>query len=252
MRNIKLIIEYDGTNFNGWQVQKVESRKSKVKIRTVQETLEQALKQILQEKIKLAGSGRTDSGVHALGQVANFKTKSRMPVVDIKRALNAVLPEDIVIHKVEEAALKFHARFKAKSKIYRYAILNRSYRSTRENNFSFFYPRNLNLNLMCQEAKHLVGNKDLKSFQATDKKDRSSRRIIKNIRIHKKGDFIFIDIESNGFLYKMARNIAGTLIEVGRGKLPVGSLPLILKSKDRKTAGPTAPACGLTLLEVKY
>ena len=190
--------------------------------------------------------------MHALGQVANFHTKSKMPVADIKRALNAVLPEDVVIHKTEQAPMKFHARFGAQSKIYRYAILNRQHRSTRDNRFAFFYPWKLNLNLMRQEARHLLGKRNFKSFQAADKKLRPAQRHLKDICVRKKGDFIYIDIESRGFLYKMARNIVGTLIEIGRGKLPAGSLPHILKSKDRKLAGPTAPACGLTLLEVKY
>jgi len=266
-RNIKLTIEYDGTNFAGWQTQlcNVESVKCKAKnlvthytlhitphLRTVQQELESALSRILSEKIRAYGSGRTDSGVHALGQVANFKTKSRMPVVDIKRALNAVLPTDMVIHKAEEAALKFHARFSAKSKIYRYAILNRPHRSTRNQRFAYFYPWKLNLNLMRREAKSLLGRNDFKSFQAVDKKLRPATRLLKYLHIHKKGDLIYIDIESQGFLYKMARNIVGTLIEVGKGRLPKGSMKSILKFKDRKLAGPTAPACGLTLLEVKY
>lgn len=269
MRNIKLTLEYDGTNFNGWQTQSrpkgqwprakssLLAHRSKLighssKLRTIQQSLESALSGILSEKIKVTGSGRTDSGVHALGQVANFKTKSGMHAADIKRALNAVLPEDIAIHKVEEAPPDFHSRFGAKSKIYRYCILNRQHRSTRDNRFAYFYPWKLNLNLMKQEARYLLGKKDFKSFQAADKKFRPATRLLKNLRISKKGDFIYIDIESQGFLYKMARNIVGTLIEIGRGKLPKGSLPLILKSKDRKLAGPTAPACGLTLMEVKY
>jgi len=266
MRNIKLTIEYDGTHFCGWQTQKrkaqSEKRKTKIAIRnthhsirnlrTVQETLEHALSRIINERIKVIGSGRTDSGVHALGQVANFKTKSRMPVADIKRALNAVLPQDLVIHKAEEAPPNFHARFGAKSKIYRYAILSRQHRSTRDQCFSYFFPWKLNLNLMRQEARHLLGKKDFKSFQAADKKLRPATRSLKNLRIVKKVDFIYIDIESQGFLYKMVRNIVGTLIEVGRARLPRGSIKNILRQKDRKTAGPTAPACGLTLLEVKY
>jgi tRNA pseudouridine38-40 synthase len=244
MRNIKLVIEYDGTHFSGWQIQ--------LKRRTVQEVLEKALKQILQEKIRVIGSGRTDSGVHALGQVANFHTASKMPVAGIQRALNAILPDDIVIHKAEEASPGFHSRFKAKSKIYRYVILNRPHRSTRDNRFAYFYPWKLDVGLMRREAGYLLGKKDFKSFQAADKKHRASRRHLKNISIRRQGDFIYIDIESGGFLYKMCRNIVGTLIEIGRGKLEKGSIKDILKRKNRKIAGPTALAQGLTLLEVKY
>jgi tRNA pseudouridine38-40 synthase len=244
MRNIKLTIEYAGTHFHGWQIQP--------KRRTVQEILEKTLRQILREKILLIGSGRTDSGVHALGQVANFKTRSKMAVKDIQCALNALLPEDIVIIHAEEVALKFHSRFDAKSKIYRYAILNRKVRSTRDNRFAYFYPGKLNVNLMRREAGHLLGEKDFRSFQAADKKHRASRRDIKGIRITRKGDFIYIDIESSGFLYKMARNIVGTLIEIGRGRFVRGSLKAILSQKNRKLAGPTAPAKGLTLLKVRY
>ncbi|MDP2939128.1 MAG: tRNA pseudouridine(38-40) synthase TruA [Candidatus Omnitrophota bacterium] len=254
MRNIKLTLEYEGTNFCGWQTQKVRSQKSEVRSqrRTVQETLENALKRILNEKIKLIGSGRTDSGAHALGQVANFKTNSRLSVADIKRALNAVLPADIAIKKIEEAPSDFHSRFDVKSKIYRYTILNSPIRSVMQRNFYYFYPYKLNLNAMRQAARLLLGRKDFKSFQVSDKRYRSSKRHIKNISLKKEGNFINFDIEADGFLYKMVRSIVGTLMEVGQGKLKPKDLQKILIQKNRKFAGPTVPAKGLTLVKVIY
>ncbi len=141
MRNIKLTIEYDGTNYAGWQCQKS-------KVKTIQETIEKALQRILGEKIKVIGSGRTDAGVHALGQVANFKTNSTMPVGKLQKALNSSLPDDIVIAKIEEVGLDFHSRFDAKSKVYRYTILNRAYPSALLKNSVYFYPHTLNIKLM--------------------------------------------------------------------------------------------------------
>lgn len=253
MRNIKLTLEYDGTDFCGWQVQRTTfSGQRSEKNRTIQEELEKALSKILNEKIKVIGSGRTDSGVHALGQVANFKTKSKLSLADIKRALNSILPGDIVLKKVEEVSLDFHARFAARSKIYRYTILNSPTPSVISRNFYFFYPHRLNLSAMRKASNLLLGKKDFKSFQASDKKKRQSQRNIKNISLKKYADFIYFDLEADGFLYKMVRNILGTLIEVGRGKIRPNQVKEILLKKNRKLAGPTAPAKGLTLMEVKY
>ncbi len=251
MRNIKLTLEYDGTNYVGWQTQLAKG-KWQIANRTVQETIEKALKKILVEKVYLIGSGRTDSGAHALGQVANFKTKSNLPISDIKRALNAVLPPDIAIQKAEEVSLDFHSRFAVKNKIYRYTILNSPQRSVGLRNFYYHYPYKLNLSAMRQAGKLLSGKKDFKSFQASDKKERRSKKTIKNLSLKKQGDFIHFDIEADGFLYKMVRSIVGTLIEVGRGKLQPREIPRILRRKNRKFAGPTVPAKGLALLKVIY
>ena len=245
LRNIKLTIEYDGTNFNGWQFQPG--------LRTIQGEIQNFLKKIFKEDITLIGSGRTDSGVHAKGQVANFRTTSTMSTLQMCRAFNNNLPEDIAILSVEEVNLKFHAQHSAKRKTYRYTILNREPRSSLQRNFCLRFPYKLNLTLMRQEAKALVGRKDFKAFQAassTNPKD-SIRRVYK-LKITKQGDFIYIDIEANGFLYKMVRNIVGTLLEIGSGRLPKGSIKRILKSKDRTTAGDTTQARGLCLLHVKY
>ncbi len=246
-RNIKLTLEYDGTHFNGWQVQD----KSK---RTVQVEIEKVLSKIFKKKYRITGSGRTDSGVHAKAQVANFKTTSTMTPLQILKALNAWLPEDISVTHAEIVPLSFHAQYSVKSKTYRYLILNRPSRSALERHFSFFYSHHLNLTLVRREAKSLLGKKDFKSFQAADisRSEKKTIRTIKKIQIKKSADFIYIDIEADGFLYKMVRNIVGTLLEIGSGKRPKASIQKILKAKNRKAAGPTAPAQGLCLMEVHY
>jgi tRNA pseudouridine38-40 synthase len=261
-RNIKLTIEYDGTLFNGWQVQKAPNgrprRRTERSQRTVQGEIECALKKIYKRSIKLIGSGRTDSGVHAWGQVAHFKVASSMPVAEIQNALNGNLPEDIAIIKVEEVTPDFHARYGARSKIYRYTILNRNARSALERKTCLYYPNKLNLAAMRRECKYLIGTKDFRSFIASDpskiKKGKTGNtvRTIKRLDISKKGDHILIDIEADGFLYKMVRNIVSTLLEVGSHQLPKGAIQKILAHKDRQAAGSTAKAKGLALLEVKY
>ena len=262
MRNLKITIEYDGTNYAGWQVQKNHRGQ---KYTTIQETIEQALSQILQEKIRLIASGRTDAGVHALAQVANFKANSKIPLGKLQKALNTLLPNDIVISKAEETSFNFHSRFCAKSKIYRYVILNRNYPSALLRTSTYFYPYPLNINLMRKASRCLLGRHDFKSFCASGSNAKSTVRAIKRIVIKrlpyyllpitydlKDSPLIVIDIESDGFLYKMVRNIVGTLIEIGRGEFSRGSLKKILAAKDRKMAGPAAPARGLLLVKVKY
>jgi tRNA pseudouridine38-40 synthase len=251
MRNIRLKIEYDGTNYKGWQIQNSSKNRTKPHS-TIQQEVEAVLSRILRENIKLIGSGRTDAGVHALGQVANFKTKSEIPACRIKRALNGLLPKDIVAVTAKEANLNFHSRFDAVSKTYRYRILNREYPSASRRLYQYHVPYRLDCKLMQKASVSLTGKKDFRSFQASDKKDRGSVRTIKKITVKKQGNMININIEADGFLYNMARNIAGTLIEIGRGKLPPEKIRDILAAKDRKKAGPTAPAKGLCLVKVKY
>lgn len=246
MRNIRLEIEYDGTNYCGWQTQKRVSKPN------IQETIEKSLQKILQEKIKIIASGRTDAGVHAQGQIANFKTNSSMPLWKLSKALNAVLPEDIVTTKLDEVGLDFHSRFAAKSKVYRYTILNRKHPTAILKDRVYFYPYPLDVRLMQKESKILLGRHDFKSFQASGSRERNTVRRIKKLKITKSKDLIFVDIEADGFLYNMVRNIVGTLIEIGRGRFRGVSLKKILLSKDRRLAGPTVPARGLCLVEVKY
>lgn len=260
MRNIKLEIEYDGTNYCGWQIQnssELGARSSERK--SIQEVIEGVLYKILQEKIRLISSGRTDAGVHALGQVANFKTDSGMPLDKLQSALNGLLPADIKVKRAEDADLSFHSRFQAKSKVYRYTILNAAYPAVFLKDTTCFYSYPLNVSLMRKEARCLLGRNDFKAFCAsasttTQDTVRDVKYVsIRRLSLESEGpSLIVIDIEADGFLYNMVRNIAGTLIEIGRGRFPAGSLKMILKSKDRKRAGPTAVACGLCLMEVKY
>ena len=266
MRNIKLTIEYDGTNYAGWQIQ--NSRQASVfnrQRKTIQEVIEKTLQKILQGKIRLIASGRTDAGVHAQAQVANFKTNSKILLGKLQKALNALLPEDIAITKDVEVSPDFHARFAVKSKIYRYTILNRRWRSALLKDKVYFYPYPLNINLMRKASRCLLGRHDFKSFCASGSDTKNTVRTIKRLTVRKlpcqlsavscqPKDFslIVIDIEANGFLYNMVRNIVGTLIEVGRGKFQKGTVKKILLAKNRKLAGPTAPAKGLLLVRVKY
>lgn len=250
MRNIKLTIEYNGTRYNGWQIQ-TPGQKS------IQGEIKEALKKILKENILLIGAGRTDSGVHALGQVANFKTNCPWPLIKIQKALNAILPDDIAIVNIEKVPFNFHAQFSAKSKIYCYSILNREAKPAILKNLCLFFRPRLNIALMKKEASRLLGRHNFKSFQATPPRDlkeknKNTVRTIKRLDIKKKGDYITITIEANGFLHKMVRNIVGTLLEVGRGYLPSGNMEKIIKEKNRISAGQTAKAQGLTLIEVKY
>jgi tRNA pseudouridine38-40 synthase len=247
MRNIKLEIEYDGTGYCGWQAQTRNKHK-----KSIQQTLEKTLRKILQEKIRLIASGRTDAGVHALAQVANFKTKSNIALDKLQRAVNGLLADDITINKIEEVGPDFHSRFAAKSKIYRYTILNRAYPSALLRNTAYHYPYPLDIKLMQKEAGVLLGRHNFTSFQASAKIERSAVRTIKSVKIIKDKDKIYVDIEADGFLYNMVRNIAGTLLEIGRGKLARGSLEKILLARDRRLAGPTAPARGLCLIKVQY
>ncbi len=246
-RTFKLTLEYDGTDFNGWQLQCNVQR-------TIQGEVEKALSKIFKKpRIPLIGSGRTDAGVHARGQVAHFRIETSMPSDEIMRALNHNLPRDIIVVKSEEVSPKFHAQLSAKSKVYSYTILNRSFASALERNRVCFYPRQLNIKLLKEEAKSFVGKKDFSSFANVDaSRTCDAIRTIKRLDVKKTGAFIRITIESDGFLYKMVRNIVGTLLEVSAGRFPAGSVKKMLKSKDRRAAGVAAVPQGLCLEEVKY
>lgn len=249
MPNIRLQIEYEGTNYAGWQAQ--NRRPSD----TIQETIEKVLAKVLQEKVKVIGSGRTDAGVHALGQTANFKTNSRLTPAKIQKALNGLLPDDIRIKKANYADNDFHACYSARAKTYRYIILNSKVSSVFLKRSSWHIPYKLDIPLMRKEAKSLIGRRDFSSFCASGSSAKTRVRTIKKISVKKSfNDFnlITIDIEADGFLYNMARNIAGTLVEIGRGRFSAGSMRKILTAKDRRAAGPTAQARGLFLVKVKY
>lgn len=246
LRNIRLEIEYNGAKYCGWQVQSNTKRKS------IQEVIEKVLYKILSEKVKLIVSGRTDAGVHALAQIANFYTSSKIPLDKLRLGMNGLLPRDIKISGIRKARPDFHSRFSSKAKIYRYTILNRSHSSPLMDGKVFFYPHSLNLRLMREEAKVLLGKHNFRSFQASLGKERNPVKTIKRLVITKNKDLIHIDIEADGFLYNMVRNISGTLIRIGRGKAEKGCLKKILFLKDRRLAGQTLPAQGLCLLKVRY
>ncbi|MBU0571585.1 MAG: tRNA pseudouridine(38-40) synthase TruA [Candidatus Omnitrophica bacterium] len=244
MNTVKLAIAYDGTDYRGWQVQ--------ASGKTIQGEIEKAIKKIFGKDHRLHGSSRTDSGVHAAGQVAHFKTSNMIPADKVPAALNSVLPKDIAILKAEYAEKEFHSRFDARSKQYRYRIFCSREKDPFNQRYVWCLSYWLDLSLMKKEAEVLIGRHDFKAFQASDKKERSSTRNILHLDIVKKGSFITINIEADGFLYNMVRNIVGTLVDIGRGHLPPGSMKKILDSRDRTQAGPTAPPEGLCLREVKY
>lgn len=243
---MRFVIAYDGTRYAGWQIQKNAG--------TIQEEIEKALKKILKEKVRLIAAGRTDSGVHARAQAANFKIKRNFPLNKLQSAVNSNLPKDISILKAKIVHSKFHSQYDAKSKIYRYTILNSRIDDPFLRNYYHKIPYRLNISLMKKEAKILAGKHDFKSFQAKSAQSsvKNTVRTIRRINIKKDKKFLYIDIEANGFLHNMVRNIVGTLIEIGRGHFPEGSMGGILGSRNRSKAGPTAPARGLMLMKVKY
>ncbi len=247
MPNICLTIQYNGASFNGWQKQ-INTRN------TIQEVLEKSLKKIFNKKIDLIGASRTDAGVHAKQQVANFFTEKNIPLNKLQLAINSNLPKSVKVVKIKKVPKEFHSRFDAKEKWYRYTILNSHYPDIF--NQGFFYLLNwaqLDISLMKKAAKYLEGKHDFTSFCILDEtKQISTLREIKAIRITKKNNYVFIDVYGAGFLHKMVRSFAGTLIDVGRGKISPESIKKILQQKNRKFAGPTAAACGLCLMKIKY
>jgi tRNA pseudouridine38-40 synthase len=245
MRNLKLLIEYDGTNYHGWQIQPNGI--------TVQEVLQKNLAIMTQQRVRLIGSGRTDAGVHALGQVANFHTTASIPPEGFLRGLNSMLPRDIVIRSVEETALDFNAQLTAKKKTYLYRILNREVPSAIHRNYSWHYPLSLDKHMMQEAAELLVGENDFASFQATHADTGNSvREVFHADWFDDKPPFLCLAIEANGFLKQMVRIIVGTLVEVGRGKISGEEFKRILEAKDRRQAKMTAPPQGLFLLRVDY
>jgi len=245
MRNIRLLIEYNGTNYYGWQIQP--------KGQTVQGLIEEKLALVTGEEIHLIGSGRTDAGAHALGQVAHFKTKSYMNLSSIQRALNSLLPADIVIRRADEVEEDFHARKRSTGKIYEYRILNQDVRSAFHRMYAWHIPQKLDFKEMKKATGWLIGEHDFSSFRSVGSPTRTTvRRVIRAEWQRGRDGLIRFEIEANGFLKQMVRAIVGTLIEVGKGKISSEEFQRIFESRDRKMAGPTAPAHGLFLKEVKY
>ena len=244
MRNIKLTIEYDGKDFNGWQKQPNKLN--------IQGTIEQAIKNITGEDVELNASGRTDAGVHALGQVANFKTNSEIPIEKFAIAINSKLKKSIVIKKAEEVDEKFHSRLNCKRKTYRYIINNSSEGTAIYRYLETHIPQKLDVKKMEQALKYFEGEHDFKAFKASGTSSKSSVRTIYKTQIYKKKDRIIIELTGNGFLYNMVRIIAGTLVDVGLGKIEPQQIENIIKEKKRENAGKTLPPNGLYLVSVEY
>ena len=245
MRNLKIIIEYDGAAYHGWQRQPDDI--------TIQQTLEEKISIITRERIRLTGSGRTDAGVHAVAQVANFKTGSKIGEVNLLRGTNSLLPGDIVIKELMEVDEGFHARYNAKTKVYLYQIFNNKYPSALYRNYSWFIKYPLDIDLIRTAALQLIGTHDFSSFCAADSDTVNHVRKVIDVSVHK-GESCMIKflIEADGFLRHMVRNIVGTLVDVGIGKLSPSGFLNVMEALDRRQAGVTAPPQGLFLKEVRY
>lgn len=244
MRNIKLTIEYDGRDFNGWQKQPDKLN--------IQGTIENAIKAIIGEEVELNASGRTDAGVHAYGQVANFKTNSNLPIEKFSVAINSKLKKSIIIKSAEEVDERFHSRLTCKRKTYRY-VINNSYAGTAiYRNLEYHISTKLDVEKMKQAVKYFEGEHDFKAFKASGTSSKSSVRTIYNGEVYEKDEKIYIELTGNGFLYNMVRIIAGTLVEVGIGKILPEQIPQIIEEGKRENAGKTLPAHGLYLLNVEY
>ncbi len=244
MRNIKLTIEYDGTRYYGWQRQPIGN--------TIQQEVEKAISKVIKEYVEVIGSSRTDSGVHAKGYVANFKTNVKMPAEKFRDAINCKLPRDIVIIKSEEVDLDFHARYSSKGKTYCYTILNREYPCAIDKDYVYYYRWKLNVEEMKKACKYFLGIHDFKAFQTPGGSVKTSIRTISDLHIETNVDKIKIYISADGFLYNMVRIIVGTLILVGSNKIKEDFVKNIIESGVRQNAGKCAPANGLCLEKVFY
>ena len=255
MRNIRLTIQYDGTDYSGWQVQQNGT--------TIQGLLEKAVNTVTGEIIRITGAGRTDAGVHAFDQVAVFKATSRLEPEVMRNALNANLPLDIRVTNIKEVPDDFHPRYNAKNKIYSYLISRTGPYSLFLRRYSWHMSRQLDCASMKKAAGHLIGNNDFSSFQASGCSAKHPVREIIQINIDElksigfmgftlDAPMIKISIKANAFLRHMARNIVGTLVEIGKGRLQPDDMVELLELKDRDKAGPTAPSCGLFLEKISY
>ena len=244
MRNIKLIIEYDVKDFNGWQKQPNKLN--------IQGEIERAIENITGEKVNLIASGRTDAGVHALCQVANFKTDSKIDIAKIPIAINSQVKNSIRIQWAEEVPADFNSRLSCKKKTYRYIINNSKYGTAIYRNISYHMPIKLNVDEMKKAIKYFEGEHDFKAFKSSGTSSKSSVRTIYKAEIITEGENIGIELTGNGFLYNMVRIISGTLVDVGLGKIKATDIPYIIESKDRTKAGKTLPPQGLMLINVEY
>ncbi len=244
MRNIRLHICYDGTRYKGWQ------RLPGV-TNTIQGKLEQTLSRILEESIEISGSGRTDAGAHALGQIANFHCESQMSCEEILSQLRRYLPEDIGIESCQEASPRFHARLNCKNKTYQYRIWNSEKPCVFQRRFVYVMPEKLDVEKMRQGAQYFLDAHDFSAFCANKKMKKSTVRRIENITISREGEELVFSFTGDGFLYNMVRIMVGTLLEIGQNKRSVDSIPALFGGK-REDAGYLVPAQGLCLMEVTY
>ncbi|MFH1873649.1 MAG: tRNA pseudouridine(38-40) synthase TruA [Pseudomonadota bacterium] len=262
MRKIKLTISYDGTNYCGWQIQ--------AKDKTIQHIIRDAISHMTKEKISLVGSSRTDAGVHALGQVAHFTTKTNISTQAFVKGINSLIPEDIAVVEAKEVDLDFHAQKQAKAKLYQYVIASGAVRLPLMQDRCWQMRSELNLAAMEKAAKYLVGEHDFTSFQSTGSSAKDAVREIYSLSLRaqrsnpkdsmgllrhyvpRNDNFYTISISGNGFLYRMVRNIVGLLVEIGRGKHSPEFARQVLQAKSKKKAGVCAPACGLYLIRIDY
>lgn len=245
MKNIKLLIEYDGKNFAGWQTQP-----GKI---SIQGEIIRAIKEITGEDVELNASGRTDAGVHALGQVANFKTNTNIEVSKIPYALNSKLPNSIIIKKAEEVEERFHSRYNCKGKTYRYIINNDEFPSALNRYREFHMAQKLDIDSMKEAIKLFEGTHDFKGFKSSGGSPKKTTvRTLTKCELKQEGNRIIIELSGDGFLYNMVRIISGTILDVGLGKINVSEISNIIETGDRKLAGRTLPPHGLYLVEVRY
>jgi tRNA pseudouridine38-40 synthase len=243
-RRWRAVVEYDGTEFSGWQRQ--DGR------RTVQGVVEDAIQQMLGERVFVRAAGRTDAGVHADGQVVTFDLVQPMPAHGLLRGLNTVLPPDVALIEVAEAAPDFDARFSARGKVYRYTVWSHFVRSPRRARTAWHVRQPMDLDAIRAAAALLVGEHDFRAFRASDCDRRTTRRIVRRLDVDRQGAVVTFDVEATAFLKNMVRILVGTLVDVGRGRLEPGTVARMLETGDRTVGGMTAPARGVTLLRVLY
>lgn len=244
MKRVKLVVAYDGTNYCGWQIQPTAV--------TVEKVLNDSICKLTGEKIKVIGASRTDSGVHALGNVAVFDTESTIPGERFSYALNGLLPDDIVIQESYEVAPDFHPRHCDTRKTYQYKIMNRQFAIPTKRLDTYFYPYALDIKAMQEAAQYLVGEHDFKSFCSVKTQTETTVRTIYSVTVSLADEIVTIEVQGNGFLYNMVRIIAGTLLQVGAGQYEPYRVHQMIESYDRTVAGPTAPPEGLTLVRIEY
>jgi tRNA pseudouridine38-40 synthase len=244
LRNLRIVVEYDGTDFAGWQRQPGQ--------RTVQGCLEDAIREMTGEEVFVRGAGRTDAGVHAAGQVGSFRLAARIPEHGLLRGLNTHLPPDVAIVDVAEVDADFDARFSARGKLYRYEVWNHLVRSPLRARRSWHVRQPIDGDAVRRAAAALVGEHDFRAFRAADCERRTTRRVVRRLEVDRQGALWSFEIEATAFLKNMVRIVVGTLVDVGRGQLPADAVSRMLETGDREAGGMTAPPQGLTLVRVVY